>query len=51
MLKKADMDTVREKSLKEIKTYKVIKNLIWQCSTMFDLEGNEIPSEVQLVDI
>ena len=51
MLAKADMDDVRTCSLNQIQTYKVIKSLIWSCAVIFDKCGNEIASNVQLVDM
>ena len=38
-----DVETLREKSLLAVKTFKTIKQVIWQSARVLDEEGNEIP--------
>ena len=45
-----DMETVRKKSLEVVKTYKIIKNVIWQCSIKFSADGEEISIKNREVD-
>ena len=46
-----DTEKIREKSLNIVKTYKVIKNVIWQSAIEVDGNGQEIPRKDQTVDI
>ena len=37
-----DVETLREKSLLAVKTFKTIKQVIWQSARVLDEDGNEI---------
>ena len=46
-----DVETLREKSLLAVKTFKTIKQVIWQSARVLDEEGNEIPQEERELDV
>jgi len=45
------MWSVREDSLEVVKTYKTIKNAIWQSAIQFTADGRKIPRREQVLDI
>ena len=47
----ADIETVREDSLKVVKRFKTIKHIIWQGSITYDWDGKEVERAKQIVDI
>ena len=46
-----DMASLRERSLTQVKTFKTIKRVIWQCSIGWTSDDKEIPKELQNVDL
>ena len=46
-----DMASLREHSLTQVKTFKTIKRVIWQCSIGWTADNKEIPKELQNVDL
>ena len=46
-----DVETLREKSLLAVKTFKTIKQVIWQSARVLDEDGNEIPQEERELDV
>ena len=45
------MASLRERSLTQVKTFKTIKRVIWQCSIGWTSDDKEIPKELQNVDL
>ena len=45
-----DAEAVKDYSLDAIKTFKLCKRVVWQCSLSFDESGEEIPKEERNVD-
>ena len=45
------MASLRDRSLTQVKTFKTIKRVIWQCSSGWTSDNKEIPKELQNVDL
>lgn len=45
------MAEMRAKSLHVVKTFKVLKQIIWQSAKIFDDEGKEVDRDKQEVDL
>ena len=46
-----DIASLRERSLNQVKMFKTIKRVIWQCSIGWTSDNKEIPKEYQNVDL
>ena len=49
--KEVDIAEVRSKSLQVVKTFKAIKQVIWESSISLDDKGQEIEKSMQIVDV